>query len=126
MTRPNRPRLRIRVVFPDARRIGPGKIDLLRAIGETQSISAAARRLEMSYRRAWMLLDETRQILKTDVIETHIGGTDRGGAQLTEVGRALIGCYERLCAAAERAAAGEIKVMQGLSPRNRSRAKLTK
>ena len=94
------PRLWLRIVVPDAGAIGPGKIDLLRSINKTQSISAAARDLDMSYRRAWMLLDETRRILGAEIIATHAGGADRGGAELTEAGRNLIAAYERICDAA--------------------------
>jgi len=99
----------LRIIVPDAGAIGPGKIDLLRSIEKTQSISAAARDLEMSYRRAWMLLDETRRILGTEVIATHAGGADRGGAQLTDAGRNLITVYERVCAAAAKAAESELQ-----------------
>lgn len=102
------PRLWLRIIVPDVGAIGPGKIDLLRSIDKTQSISAAARDLDMSYRRAWMLLDETRRILGTDIIRTHAGGADRGGATLTEAGRNLIAAYERICEAAGKAAQGEI------------------
>ncbi len=103
------PRLWLRIIVPDAGAIGPGKIDLLRSIDKMQSISAAARDLDMSYRRAWMLLDETRRILGTDIITTRAGGADRGGAVLTDAGRGLIGAYERICEAAGKAAQGELE-----------------
>ena len=108
MTSPKQPHLWLRVIVPDAGAIGPGKIDLLRAIDKVRSISAAARELGMSYRRAWMLLDETRRILGADVVDTHAGGADGGGATLTEMGRQLILGYDRICAAANKAAAGEM------------------
>ena len=102
--------------MPDAGAIGPGKIDLLRSIEKTQSISAAARDLDMSYRRAWMLLDETRRILGTGVIATHAGGADRGGAELTEVGRNLITVYDRVCAAAAKAVESELQSLSVARP----------
>jgi len=125
------PRLWLRIIVPDAGAIGPGKIDLLKSIDKTQSISAAARDLDMSYRRAWMLLDETRRILGTDVIATHAGGADRGGAALTEAGRSLISAYERICQAAGKAAQGELDklsfahsaVAEIAKPRKKRRAK---
>jgi molybdate transport system regulatory protein len=103
------PRLWLRIVVPEIGAIGPGKITLLRAIDKTRSISAAARQLGMSYRRAWMLLDETKKIISEDVIKTHAGGADRGGAELTGAGRRLIQSYDRICAAADRATAIELK-----------------
>ena len=106
------PHLWLRIVVPDIGAIGPGKIDLLRSIDKTQSISAAARDLNMSYRRAWMLLDQTRRIVGTEIIVTHAGGADRGGAALTEAGRALIGIYERVCEAAGKAAQGELEKLK--------------
>lgn len=102
------PRLWLRIIVPGTGAIGPGKIDLLRSIEKTQSISAAARDLDMSYRRAWMLLDETRRVLGADILVTHAGGADRGGAALTEAGRNLIATYDRICAAAGKAAQGEL------------------
>lgn len=134
MTNPRTPRLWLRIILPDVGAIGPGKIDLLRSIEKTQSISAAARDLDMSYRRAWMLLDETRRILGTDVIATHAGGADRGGAQLTEAGRHLITVYDRVCAAAAGAAETELQSLSfarsadGAStaaPRKRRKAKVS-
>jgi molybdate transport system regulatory protein len=103
------PRLWLRVIVPDAGAIGPGKIDLLRAIDKVRSISAAARKLGMSYRRAWMLIDETRRILGADVVETHAGGPSGGGARLTETGHHLIRTYDRICVAANRAATAELR-----------------
>ena len=111
MAQPKPPHLWLRIVVPDLGAIGPGKIDLLRAIDKVQSISAAARQLGMSYRRAWMLLDDTRHVLGAEVVETHAGGADRGGATLTLLGRRLIEGYDRICAAANKAAAAEMRAL---------------
>ena len=116
MSNPKSPHLWVRIIVPDMGAIGPGKIDLLRSIEKTQSISAAARHLDMSYRRAWMLLDETRRIVGADVISTHAGGADRGGAKLTEAGRRLIAGYERICAVAAAAAKGELESLSFAVP----------
>ena len=52
----------VKLRLPGAGQIGPGKIDLLRRIGEQHSISAAARAMDMSYRRAWLLVDEINKL----------------------------------------------------------------
>ena len=71
------PRLRV-VIEPDVA-IGPGKADLLEAIRDTGSISAAGRKLGMSYRRAWLLVDELNQHLGAPVVEAQTGGAKGGG-----------------------------------------------
>jgi len=88
--------LRLRIVFPSERQIGPGKVDLLEAIARTGSISSAARDLGMSYRRAWLLVDETGKLFKRPIVTTSAGGTHGGGAALTDFGRALIAAYRRI------------------------------
>jgi molybdate transport system regulatory protein len=88
--------LRLRVVFPDGRQIGPGKADLLEAIGRTGSISSAARDLGMSYRRAWLLVDELGKLFKRPLLTTAAGGAHGGGAELTDFGRALVAAYRRI------------------------------
>jgi molybdate transport system regulatory protein len=80
--------------------IGPGKIDLLEAIDAAGSITAAARRLDMSYRRAWLLLDELNRSLKSPAVESAKGGNAGGGSVLTEAGRHLITLYRRIEATA--------------------------
>lgn len=95
--------IRPRIVVRPHLLIGPGKIDLLRAIDEEGSISAAARACGMSYRRAWSLLAELNQGLHEPVLVSAAGGRGGGGATLTRAGRALIDAYlalERDCAAA--------------------------
>jgi molybdate transport system regulatory protein len=92
----SRASLRLRIVFPDERQIGPGKADLLEAIGRTGSISSAARDLGMSYRRAWLLVDELGKLFKRPLLTTAAGGAHGGGAELTDFGRALIAAYRRI------------------------------
>lgn len=87
---------RLRIDFPAGVRIGPGKIDLLEAIDRTGSISAAGRELGMSYRRAWLLMDELGKLFSRPVIVASAGGVHGGGARLTDFGRALIGAYRRI------------------------------
>jgi molybdate transport system regulatory protein len=87
---------RIRIVFGEAMRLGPGKVDLLEAIDRTGSISAASRELQMSYRRAWLLIDEVNHIFARPVVIASPGGANGGGAQLTDFGRALVAAYRRI------------------------------
>lgn len=83
----------IRIMFRKAIAMGPGKADLLRAIEESGSISAAARDLGMSYRRAWLLVDTMNQCFKSPVVETLTGGQRGGGARVTELGRQVLERY---------------------------------
>ena len=76
--------------------IGPGKIDLLEAIQTTGSISSAARHLHMSYRRAWLLVDETNRCLVHPAVHTAAGGKSGGGAGLTPTGVELVKRYRAL------------------------------
>ncbi len=105
-------RLTIRFDFDGERRLGPGKIALLEAINETGSISAAGRRHAMSYRRAWLLVEELNRIFKTPLVAAHPGGAGGGGAVLTEAGKQVVALYR----AAERkmvaAAKAEIAAME--------------
>jgi molybdate transport system regulatory protein len=90
------PRPSLRIDFGPERRLGPGKIRLLEAVGETGSISAAARKLDMSYKRAWDLVDELNGLLHLPVVTTAKGGSGGGGAALTEFGAELIAAYREL------------------------------
>ncbi len=93
-----RPELRFKVrIGTDA--LGPGKIRLLQEIEKKGSISAAARACSMNYRRAQYLLETLNQALGTPVVETVVGGSSGGGAQLTDSGRRLIDAYRGLAQA---------------------------
>lgn len=92
----SRASLRLRIVFPGERQLGPGKADLLDAIHRTGSISSAARELGMSYRRAWLLADELTRLFKRPILMTAAGGAHGGGAALTPFGQALIAAYRRI------------------------------
>jgi molybdate transport system regulatory protein len=83
-------RTRIRIVYGEEFAIGPGKADLLEAIAESGSISAGARQLDMSYRRAWLLIDEMNRCFRQPVVGTATGGKGGGGAQITEFGLAAL------------------------------------
>ena len=101
-------RPQIRIMFRKAIAMGPGKADLLQAIGETGSISAAARRMRMSYRRAWLLVDTMNQCFDGPLVETATGGNHGGGAQITELGKEVLRRYREMDARASAAVAREI------------------
>jgi molybdate transport system regulatory protein len=88
--------LRPRVYIGDGIAIGPGKIDLLRLVAETRSISAAGRALGIPYKRAWLLLDTLNQGFGRPLFETATGGKGGGGAQLTTLGQELLARYAEL------------------------------
>ncbi|TQN58746.1 LysR family transcriptional regulator [Agrobacterium tumefaciens] len=83
----------LRVDFPPGERLGHGKIELMELIVETGSISAAGRAMDMSYRRAWLLVDALNHMFKQPVIESQRGGKQGGGAALTAFGTELLGRY---------------------------------
>ena len=87
------PRLWIKIYFGDRGQVGPGKIRLLQGIAEHHSIAAAARAMEMSYRRAWLLVDQMNQTFGRPVVETRTGGSSRGGAELTALGEEIVSRY---------------------------------
>ena len=89
--------------------IGPGKVALLEAIDRTGSIAAAAKRLEMSYRRAWILLDEMNRSLRKPAVESATGGRRGGGSVLTPAGRRLVEIYRRVEETATSASQRDIK-----------------
>jgi molybdate transport system regulatory protein len=76
--------------------IGPGKVALLEAIAQTGSITWSAKKLRMSYRRAWLLVEETNRCLVRPAVETVSGGPRGGGARLTPIGVELIRRYRAL------------------------------
>jgi molybdate transport system regulatory protein len=88
--------IRPRVVLKGGGIIGPGKIDLLRAVQQHGSISAAGRALGMSYKRAWSLLNETSEICGAPLIHAKMGGSGGGGAALSEFGHELIELYDQI------------------------------
>ncbi|WP_339526523.1 winged helix-turn-helix domain-containing protein [Pseudomonas sp. EA_35y_Pfl2_R111] len=80
--------------------IGPGKAELLAAIAQHGSISAAARAMDMSYRRAWLLVETMNRSFKQPLVSTLAGGKHGGGTRLTETGEQVLEHYRALCARA--------------------------
>ena len=89
-------KLKIQIYRGDAIAMGPGKADLLDHIIETGSISAAGRRMGVSYRRCWMLVDVMNRCWAQPLVETSAGGTSGGGARVTETGRRVLALYRAL------------------------------
>lgn len=76
--------------------MGPGKAELIERIGETGSISAAARAMGMSYRRAWQLVEALNKDFREPVIATAIGGERGGGAKVTAFGKRLVAAFRAM------------------------------
>ena len=87
---------RLRIKYSEEIAIGPGKIAILEAIAETGSISAAGRKLGMSYRRAWLLVDQMNQYFKDPVVHAATGGSQGGGTALTPTGTEVIRLYRTI------------------------------
>ncbi|HTI68689.1 MAG TPA: LysR family transcriptional regulator [Candidatus Limnocylindria bacterium] len=87
---------RLRVVTGDEIALGPGKADLLALVGETGSIREAASRLDMSYMRAWKLIQTMNTCFRDPVVVTERGGHVRGGAKLTETGVKALSLYRQM------------------------------
>ena len=83
-------RLNLRLSFPGGVPLSHGKAQLMELIRETGSISQAAGRMEMSYRRAWLLVDELNRMFREPSVETKKGGKSGGGAALTTFGEELL------------------------------------
>ena len=94
--------------------VGPGKVDLLEAIAATGSITAAAKQLGMSYRRAWLLVDTMNRCFTKPVVEAEAGGKRGGGARLTAAGLLAVRHYRRIEKRAAKAAAADIRALQKL------------
>ncbi|HEY8538780.1 MAG TPA: LysR family transcriptional regulator [Steroidobacteraceae bacterium] len=89
-------KVRLRIDLDDAHAVGPGKIALLERMRDCGSLSQAARELDMSYRRAWQLLDSLNTSFREPVIVTSIGGKGGGGSEITPLGLELIEAYRAL------------------------------
>jgi molybdate transport system regulatory protein len=104
----------LRISFKKSIAMGPGKADLLDAIDESGSISAAARQMKMSYRRAWMLVETMNECFREPLVETLTGGQHGGGARVTELGQEVVRRYRAMEAKAARSVEREMSEFAAL------------
>jgi molybdate transport system regulatory protein len=110
----NSTRVRVRLVFDDQGMLGPGKVELLELIRDTGSIAAAGRRLGMSYKRAWMLVETMNAMFRQPLVESSRGGASHGGARVTPTGDRVIQIYRDFVATSSQAGASEIAKLEKL------------
>ena len=116
------PSLSVRIDLQPEGRIGPGKIQLLENIHTCGSISAAGRAMDMSYKRAWDLVDEINRICRQAAVEPQTGGKNGGGAVLTPFGISLVKRYRKIERDAATAVRKELQALRGDIGRGRKRA----
>lgn len=102
---------RLRVVLGPGVALGPGKADLLEAIAETGSISAAGRRMKMSYRRAWLLVEELNGSFQTALVAAGKGGAHGGGAHLTDLGTRVLRHFRSMERKTQKAIAADLTAL---------------
>lgn len=106
--------LKLRLTLGAAVGLGPGKVDLLDAVDRCGSITAAAKDQGMSYRRAWLLIDEMNKAFRDPVVTTSSGGLKGGGTALSPAGRQIITVYRQAVVKTEQAIAEELAFINGL------------
>lgn len=94
----NSPRLlpRLRILVQEEIALGPGKTELLGHIAQTGSLSEAARRMEMSYMKAWLLVQVMNRCFRSPLVTLERGGASGGGAQLTTTGQEALELYRHM------------------------------
>lgn len=112
MTRPSPLKLKIQIMCGDEIAMGPGKADLLDAIAEHRSISAAGRAMGMSYRRTWLLVDAMNRCWQAALVST-TPGNQKAGAHLTSVGEEVLAQYRKLQSDAEREGRAGLAAIEG-------------
>jgi molybdate transport system regulatory protein len=108
---------RLRVINGEEIAVGPGKVALLEAVAATGSITAAARQLGMSYRRAWLLVDTMNRCFQEPVTAAEAGGKRGGGTSLTPLGAEVVQRYRRIEARAATAGAADIRALLAILSR---------
>lgn len=106
--------LKLRLYLGPGQWLGPGKADLLTAIAETGSIAAAGRRLGMSYKRAWSLVEVLNAMFHQPLVESARGGAQGGGAGLTATGAEVLARYQGLLAKVQTATAADTDALADL------------
>jgi molybdate transport system regulatory protein len=107
-------RVRLRLVFSPEFALGPGKADLLEGIAETGSIAAAGRRMGMSYKRAWTLVESLNAAFAAPLVARSRGGAKGGGASLTEMGERVLSHYRSAQLQAATAAKEDVESLSRL------------
>lgn len=108
-------RLSLRITFePPGAMLGPGMVRLLERVQTHGSIRAAAASMDMSYRKAWLLIQKLQETFNGAVVTSAIGGSAGGGSQLTELGRTLLEIYHRVESSAAGAAETELRALDGM------------
>jgi len=107
-------KLGLRLDFMPGGRLGPGKADLLEEIARTGSISGAGRAMKMSYRRAWLLVDDLNRMFTRPLVEAQPGGAKGGGARLTPLGQEVVSHYRAIERLALDAGRSHIEALCGL------------
>jgi molybdate transport system regulatory protein len=115
-------RLTIRIDFSEDAAFGPGKARLLELLDQAGSIRGAAARMDMSYRRAWLLLREIEEVIGASVVDAATGGARGGGTRLNALGRGVLAHYRAVEARAAKAAANELRALTRMRAK-RMRAK---
>lgn len=105
--------LTLRVLGAAAPAMGPGKAELIERIQQTGSISAAARAMGMSYRRAWQLVEALNATYRQLVVITAVGGQHGGGAKVTPHGRRLAALFRSMERKAAAAIAADLRRYHG-------------
>lgn len=103
----------LRITLSDDFYVGPGRADLMELIAETGSISEAAKRMGMSYKRAWGLVQALNDGWGAPLVETARGGAAQGGAVLTDDGREVLSRYRRMQQKTRDAIATDVEALLG-------------
>jgi molybdate transport system regulatory protein len=116
-------RLTVRIDFDKDAAFGPGKARLLECIESAGSIRGAAVEMGMSYRRAWMLLQEIESIVGAPVVTAATGGVNGGGTRLTTIGRTVMNRYRAIEKRATQAVQQDLNALTALTSRQRRSAR---
>lgn len=111
------PRLKVQLHLADGQWLGPGKAEMLALIAETGSISAAGRRMKMSYKRAWSMVEGLNAMFPEPLVDSARGGPQGGGASLTDTGRQVLEQFRALQNALDTAAAPFVASLVDMSRR---------
>ena len=118
-SRPAGPVARLRILLGREIALGPGKADLLEGIRETGSIAAAGRRMGMSYKRAWLLVETMHECFAKPLVETAKGGKSGGGARLTPFGEDVLARYRHMQRATAQAIGSDMAALKKVMRRPR-------